>query len=353
MTENRAPLLVVDDNEMNRDLLARRLNKEGHEVVQAEDGMKAMKLMEEQNFDLILLDVMMPGMTGYEVLEAVKKDERLRDIPVLMISALTEMDSVVRCIELGAEDYLPKPFKTVLLHARVNACLEKKRWRDREAEYLRQLTQEKQRTEELLKVILPEPCIQELKETNTVVPRRFENVVVLFCDIVGFTTYCDSHPAEDVVCHLQNLVESYEDLCMKRGIQKIKTIGDAFMACANLLKPVDDAVKEAVRCGQEMVQAAQTLPCDWQVRVGVHTGPVMGGIVGYRQYLYDVWGDTVNTAARIQHEADPSSVAVSRDCWDLLDGCAQGRSKTVEMRGKGQQEVFILDGLADPELATS
>ena len=131
------PLLIVDDNEINRDVLARQLGRQGHATAVAENGREALEMVGEREFDLMLLDIMMPEMNGYEVLQNLKADQRLRDIPVIMISALDEIETVVRCIELGAEDYLPKPFDPVLLRARIGACLEKKRLRDAEVEYLR------------------------------------------------------------------------------------------------------------------------------------------------------------------------------------------------------------------------
>ena len=141
-----ANLLVVDDNASNRILLSRYLKLQGHTCVLANDGVQALELLQNQSFDLVLLDIEMPNMDGYQLLEQLKATASLRDIPVIMISALDELDSVVRCIELGAEDYLAKPFNPILLKARLNASLEKKRWRDREVEYLRQVTQ---RTAEL------------------------------------------------------------------------------------------------------------------------------------------------------------------------------------------------------------
>jgi two-component system, cell cycle response regulator len=128
---------VVDDNANNRDLLQRRLERLGCTVAVAEDGRQALAQIHGSAFDLILLDIMMPEIDGYQVLQQVKTDPALRDIPVIMTSALDDLQSVVRCIELGAEDYLPKPCDPVLLRARVQACLEKKHLRDQELRYLR------------------------------------------------------------------------------------------------------------------------------------------------------------------------------------------------------------------------
>jgi adenylate cyclase len=125
MPEGQPLVLVVDDNEMNRDMLSRRLKRQEYEVLMAEDGEKALEMIEQNQFDLVLLDIMMPKLSGYDVLERLKKDDRTRDLPVIMISAVDDLDSVVRCIEMGAEDYLFKPFNPVLLKARVSASLDK------------------------------------------------------------------------------------------------------------------------------------------------------------------------------------------------------------------------------------
>ncbi len=138
MTEPQGQILVVDDNRMNRIKLSRSLEVQGYAVSLAEDGLAALDLLKTQPFDVVLLDIVMPGMDGHQVLEKIKNDPELRVIPVIVISALDEMDSVVRCIEMGAEDYLPKPFNPILLQARLNASLQKKRLRDLEKAYLQQ-----------------------------------------------------------------------------------------------------------------------------------------------------------------------------------------------------------------------
>ena len=141
-------ILVVDDNEMNRDLLSRRLEQQHLRVMTAKDGQQALDMLDHQDFDMILLDIMMPGINGYQVLEQIKANKKLRHIPVIMITALDEMDSIVRCIEAGADDYLPKPFNPVLLKARVNAGLDKKRWHDQEIAYRKGLQYQNQHLEE-------------------------------------------------------------------------------------------------------------------------------------------------------------------------------------------------------------
>lgn len=339
-------ILVADDDEGNRTMLGRRLTRLGYQVTLAENGRAALESLRTGRFDLLLLDIQMPELNGYEVLEQMKADPALRDIPVVVLSASDENERVARCVEMGAEDYLPKPFDPVLLQARIGACLEKKQLRDREISYLIQIQEAKQRSDDLLHIILPHDVVEELKATRSVKPRRFENVGVLFCDIVSFTAYCDRHPPEEILTHLQSLVESFERIVAENGLEKIKTIGDSFMATAGLLTPAENPAMNCVRCGLAMIAAARELPPNWQVRVGVHPGPVIAGVVGHRKYQYDVWGDTVNIASRMESAAQPGTICVTAETWAQLapdcHGSPQGRT---EIRGKGELELYCIAGL--------
>ena len=343
-----ASLLVVDDNDLNRDMLTRRLERLGYDVSCAENGIEALKLLKTESFDLLLLDVIMPLMDGFEVLEQLKAEPLLRDIPVIVLSASDQLDHVVKCIQKGAQDYLSKPFSPVLLQARIGSCLERKRLRDQETLYLRQIEEEKLRSDELLHVILPRDIAAELKTTHAVKPRRFERVGILFCDIVEFTAYSARRGPEEILSHLQTLVEAFEQLCLKHDLEKIKTIGDSFMATAGLVTQLDNPALNCVRCGLEMVVAARELPAQWQVRVGVHVGPVIAGVVGHRKYQYDVWGDAVNTASRMEQAAAPGSVCVNKDTWNLVAERCSGRSLgRIELKGKGEQELFVVNAISN------
>ena len=337
-------VLVVDDNEANRELLVRRLERQGHQVLEAADGRAGLEAARQNPLDLILLDMVMPELNGYEVLTELKADRALANVPVIMITAFGEVEAVVRCIELGAEDYLAKPFNPVVLDARIGACLEAKRLRDREVEYRARIEEERRRSDRLLSVILPDEVVQELKASGRVAPRRFEDVAVLFTDVVGFTAYSDAHPAEEVVSELQRLVDRFEVIAERRGLEKIKTVGDAFMATAGLLKPVSDPVMAAVRAGLEM--AAYRGSADWKVRVGIHVGPVMAGVVGRKKYLFDLWGDTVNLASRVESNGVPGALCVTREIWERVEDRCEGHSRgAVAMKGKGELEVFQVEGL--------
>ncbi len=343
-TSKQGRLLVADDDEPNRELLCRRLEKLGYEVVPCANGLEALDRVRAAPFDLVLLDLLMPGLDGREMLARIKADPALQHLPVIMISALDQLEGIVRCIELGAEDYIAKPFNPVFLRARIGAAIEKKRLRDRETSYLRTIQDQKQRTEELLHIILPQDVAEELKATNAVQPRRFENVGVLFCDIVGFTRYCEQHPPEEVLPHLQGVVEAFEELSAIHGLEKIKTIGDSFMGTAGLRTSMANPGLDCVCCGLDMIAAALRLPPHWEVRVGVHVGPVIAGVVGRRKYQYDLWSDTVNLAARMQEAAEPGSVCVTAGTWALVRGQCQGKPLGhIDIKGKGPLELFRVE----------
>jgi adenylate cyclase len=334
-------LLVVDDSDDNRYTLVRRLRRQGHEhVLEAADGPSALELLRTRPIDLVLLDVMMPGMSGADVLAAMKQDMDLRELPVIMISALDDHEVVVRCLELGAEDYLPKPFDPTVLNARVTASLEKRRLRKQQADYLDQVERERERADRLLTAMVPTGAVSELKARDTVAPRRFEEVAVMFCDIVGFTSFCDRTSPEEVVSGLDAQVVAFERISERHRMEKIKTIGDAYMATAGLLLDVEHPLATAVDAGLEMVQAARSIEPYWEVRVGIHVGPVVAGMTGRHRFQFDLWGDTVNVAARICDRATPSSVVVAASAWPTIRGRYRGRSLgSVELKGKGPLEL--------------
>ena len=339
--------MIVDDNDDNRFTLSMRLESCGYSnLVTAEDGREALDKMRSQPVDLVLLDIMMPELDGYGVLAEMRADVALRDIPVVMISALEDINSVVRCVELGATDYLTKPFNPVLLKARVDNCIEKSRYRAQEAAYLERIEGERRRADELLATVLPRPIVRALKRDGRLAPQRYEDVAILFCDVVGFTAYSEKNPPETVFAELEMLIDRFEAIAAQHGLDKIKTIGDAFMATANLLSPLDEPVLAAVACALDMVAATQSVRPDWAVRIGIDHGPVSAGIMGKTQFQFDVWGDTVNTAARIEEYGRPGSVNVSGRAWLDLRNRAQGRSLGfVDLKGKEKIEVIECIGL--------
>ena len=342
-------ILVVDDNESNRNMLSRRLQRQGHTVHLAENGRRALEMLREQDFDLVLLDVMMPEMDGYQVLEHLHADDKLRGLPVVMISALDQLDTAVKSIELGAEDYLPKPFNPVLLRARIGACLEKKRLRDRERAYMKKLRSEQERSEQLLLNILPRPIAERLKEGQRTIADIFPDVTVLFADLVGFTRMSEQLPPTELVAMLNKIFSMFDQLAEKHGLEKIKTIGDEYMAASGLPMPRADHAEAMAEMALDMLAVIERFNAKRnrgvRIRIGMNCGPVTAGIIGTKKFAYDLWGDTVNIASRMESHGIANAVQVTEATYKRLrHKYAFQRRGIIHVKGKGALCTYFLVG---------
>lgn len=338
-------ILVVDDFQPNRELLKRRLVQQGHVVEEALDGEEALQLMRQNPPDLVLLDILMPRKSGYDVLQEKKEDPSIKTIPVIIITGVEQTESFIKCLELGADDYMTKPFNALVLKARINACLEKKMLHDNEQLHLKQIEQEKRRVDELLQVIFPPQVLEELKRTDHIAPRLYENVAILFCDVVDFTAYCNQHSPQEILNALQELVEHFERVALKHHVQKIKTNGDAFIGTAGLLDSSAHPVHDCVRCGLEMAELSPRVGAKWEVRVGIHFGSALAGIVGHRSYSFDVWGSTVNIASSLSEQGSISGVTITHAAKEQIEDSFETISVgKFPIRGIGPAELFRVIG---------
>jgi adenylate cyclase len=348
-TKDSGHVLVVDDNRFNRLNLTRSLEKQGHTVASAENGHQALEMIRTQPFDLVLLDIVMPEMDGYQVLERMKGDNTLRDIPVIVISAIDEMDSVVRCIEMGAEEYLPKPFKPVLLKARIGACLEKKRLRDQEQAYLWQLQLEQERSEQLLLNILPKPIADRLKQGQSIIADSFAEVTVLFADIVDFTRLSANMSPTSLVVMLNGIFSTFDQLVERHDLEKIKTIGDEYMAVGGLPMPRPDHIEAIADMALDMQASINRFKVGddrpLRIRIGIHTGPVVAGVIGQRKFSYDLWGDTVNTASRMASHGLSDHTQVTTAVYERLqDKYLFEERGAIQVKSKGEMTTYFLVG---------
>ncbi len=288
-------LLVVDDNKVNRLLLGRGLEQQGHTVAFAENGVQALAMLRSRPFDHVQLDIQMPEMDGYQVLEQITTDLHLRDIPVIMTTATDELDSVVRCIELGAEDYLTKPVNPVLLRARINASLEKKHLRDQQRELVRKFA-----TAEVA---------EDLQESGFALGGKSVEATAMFSDIRGFTTIAESQSPTDTIELLNTYYTlMFEAITDQNGIVN-QMVGDGLMAIFGAPLPLDDRCEHAVRAALEMIEMVELFDSDQaaqgkvQIRIGIGiaSGQVIAGYTGtLRRATYTCVGDTVNLAARLE-----------------------------------------------------
>jgi adenylate cyclase len=351
-------LLVVDDNDANRDMLSRRLERQGYFVTPASNGREALDKLESQEFDLVLLDIMMPELDGFAVLQRIRANPRWKEVAVIMISALDEIRSVVRCIEMGAEDYLPKPFDPVLLRARIGAILDRKRLRDEERlrteqveTALREAERQKQVAESMLRNILPAKVAAELQGRGTVEPMYFEDVTIGFTDFVGFTLATEKLAAEEIVGLLHEYFTAFDQIASRYGLEKLKTIGDSYMFVSGLPDRRPSHPVDAVLAALEIVETVRIMArpdeqIDWKVRVGLHTGPVIAGVVGIHKFAFDIWGDSVNFSSRMESSGAPNRVNLSERTYsrvkDFIRCTPRGGVRTKDGR---EVDMFFADGI--------
>ena len=294
-------ILVVDDNAINRDLLSRYLERQGHTVQVADNGHQALEMIATGGFDLVLLDILMPELNGYQVLQHLKQSETWRDLPVIMISALDEMDSAVRCIELGAEDYLPKPFNPVLLRARVQACLEKKRLRDLKVAQQQKLLELNAALELRNRFIrqtfgsyLSDEIVDViLKKGGLKIEGEKRRATILLADLRGFTSLSERLPAEDVVAMLNIYLETMTKIIQKYQGTIDEFIGDGILVIfgAPILRPDDP--QRAVACAVEMQLAMASVNDrnrlagypEVALGIGINTGEVVMGNIGSKKRI--------------------------------------------------------------------
>lgn len=344
----RGHVMVIDDEPHNLHLIGTFLGRLNLSVSTFTRGEDALAELTNGGVDLILLDLHMPHMSGLEFLRQIKSKKEYQEIPVLVVTASDDADELAECIEAGAVDSLPKPFQSSFLKARVLTSLDLQTAKRRERAIARELVYQKGRIEELLSVILPRDIIDELQSTGEVQPKRHERVCVLFCDIVNFTESCDREDPVKILAYLQSLFSEFEAITELQGLQKIKTVGDSFMAAIGLNQDVsqDELELRAIQAGLNMIDCAKRHESGWQVRVGLHTGPVVSGLVGNKQFLFDIWGDTVNTAARVEGASKPQRVAISRTVFEAVKERMKVQNLgKISLKGKGEQEIFLVEEL--------
>jgi len=328
MSQEGSALLVVDDNEDNRYTLTQRLKRQGYaNVATAQDGREALDLLRTRPFDLVLLDIMMPELNGYQVLAELKADDQLRHIPVIMISAVSELDSVIRCIELGADDYLPKPFNPTLLRARVGACLEKKRLHDELAEWTRTLEQRVQekvaeverlgRLKRFFSPQLAELIVAGGADDPLKTHRR--EVTVVFLDLRGFTAFAETAEPEELMGVLREYHAEMGRLILEHEGTLERFTGDGMMIFFNDPVPVPNPAERAIRMAVAMRDRVTQLSAAWHKRgyelalgVGIAQGYATIGAIGFEgRWDYGAIGTVTNLAARLCGEAKGGQILVS------------------------------------------
>ena len=350
-------ILVVDDSRTLRRILIRELNSLGFQnTLEAADGIEAIATVRSKSIDLMLLDMEMPELDGLGVLTELKSDDTYKSLPIIVISGADQFDKTIKCIEIGAEDYLPKPFDPILLRARIFSSLEKKRLRDLDQKRVEELNKEKEllefeqmKTEKLMLNILPKPIAERLKKGEKNISGSYPEVTILFSDLVGFTKMSSQKSAADLVKLLNDLFSRFDKRAENLGLEKIKTIGDAYMAVGGLPIPRSDhaeiAADMALGMFEDLVAFNTENSAELNMRIGLNSGPVVAGVIGFTKFSYDLWGNTVNTASRMESTSLPGRIQISPATQEALhDRFVLEERELMECKGLGQIMTHFLNG---------
>jgi class 3 adenylate cyclase len=326
-------ILLIEDTPANIQAVSSILKEQGCQISVATGGRQALDLLARIRPDLILLDVMMPGMDGFETCARIKASTQWREIPIIFLTARTETADIVRGFEAGAVDYVSKPFNAPELLARVRTHLA-----------LDHLHRENRR---LLLNVLPAPIAEKLKKQAGIIAERFDDVSVLFADIVGFTPLSARLPPAELLELLNCVFSRFDQLVEQHGLEKIKTIGDAYMVAGGLPEPRPDHLASMATLAlamHENVREVAQQPGGLSLRVGLHAGSVIAGVIGMRKFIYDVWGDTVNTASRLESHGLAGRVHVSDTVFlRLQERFAFEPRGSIELKGRGPMNTYFLN----------
>ena len=337
----RGTVMVVDDEEQNRMLLRDPLEAHGYKVIEVENGIRALQKVEEEIPDVILLDLMMPKMDGFEVCRRLKKYWRAAHVPILVLTALSDRKERLMGIEAGANDFLTKPVDVQDVVLRVNNAVYAKRLHDL-------LKVEQEKSERLLRSILPKPIAERMKFGELNIADHHADATLLVADLVGFTALTASIDPVQIVSLLNEIFSAFDVLVEKRGLEKIKIIGDAYMVAGGIHSHHSDHAEAiaglALEFQQQVGKFNQQYGTTFRIRIGVHTGPLVAGVIGRKSFAYDVWGETVNTVCRLEATGGPGKIQISESTFKHLKGTYQfAPAHTVELKDHATIPAYWLN----------
>ena len=351
----QASILIVDDQAANVEMLEQMLGGAGYvSVASTQDPREVCGLYRRHRHDLILLDLQMPGMDGFEVMEELKEIEAGGYLPVLVLTA--RPDQKLRALRAGAKDFVSKPFDLAEILLRVYNMLEIRLLHLESKRLYDRVVAEQKVSERLLLNVLPQTIAKRLKRRSEIaagsftelIADSFPEVTVLFADIVGFTAFSAGRSPEVLVDVLNDIFTRFDSIADHRGLEKIKTIGDAYMAAAGLPVPVADHTVRAAHMALDMLEVMDRFnaesPYNLKVRIGISTGAAVAGVIGKRKFLYDLWGDVVNTASRMESHGVSGRIHVTDSTRQRLGGTFTLEERgAIEIKGKGEMHTWFLN----------
>ncbi len=390
-------ILIVEDSPVQATLLRRVLTQQGFVVTIAKNGQEALAQIAQHSFVLVITDIEMPTMNGYQLCRAIKHDARLSGLPVILLTTLSEPGDLMEGLNAGADSFITKPYDEGVLLSRVNLLLTPSDAppRDQEVEVLfageeyrisatrqrilnlllstyenakgqnlaltaaqmelkrlnQEIEQRRQESERLLLNILPKTVADELKAEGMSHPVKFDDVSVLFTDFVGFTTIAERLSPQALVKELEVCFNYFDSVIDRHGLEKMKTIGDSYMVAGGVPEPNETHAADCVFAALEMQhfveQRYQELTSQghacWRMRIGVHTGPAVAGVIGKKKFAYDLWGDTVNLASRMESAGEAGKVNISVDTYHRIKEIfvCESRGK-LHAKHKGDMDMYFV-----------
>ncbi|TLX74966.1 adenylate/guanylate cyclase domain-containing response regulator [Labilibacter sediminis] len=320
---NTIKVLLVDDMDIIMDIMISHLEMMGEEFIflKASNGREACKIAQQAQPDLIIMDWEMPQMNGIEALALLKKNSLTKDIPVIISSGFSESTNVREALETGAIDYIRKPIDSIELIARVRSVLTLTSSFTALKEKKIELEQERQKVNKILHGIIPPKVLKEIKETGHSKPKRYKDATVMFTDLVGFTEKTTKMSPKRLINELNDIFSSFDKIITKNSCTRIKTIGDAYLSVSGLPEENKDHAKNMMKAAIELRDYIRnrnkTNQLQWEITTGINSGDIIGSLIGLDNYLFDIFGKNVNTAARIQNQCSPMGIFVSDSTYQL------------------------------------
>jgi adenylate cyclase len=326
-------ILVVDDSVENLQLLSALL-RDDYKIKVAKNGKKAIELVQKDPaIDLVLMDVMMPEMDGYTACQILKSDEVTAQVPIIFLTALNDASDETKGFDIGGADFISKPFNAQVVKARIRTHLD--------------LQEERKKADRLLRYLLPNTVIQELKTNGSYTPVIHQHTSIMFCDLVDFTTKAAQLEPTELVNELTELFSSFDEIVTGLGGLRIKTLGDGYMAASGLGRTSEsDHAVSLVSAGLDIIdhlkQKNQSSPISWECRIGIHSGPVISGVVGNARCQFDVMGDNVNIASRVENHGHPMKVTVTEATASLLSSTEFILKPlgVADLKGRGKMNII-------------
>jgi CheY-like chemotaxis protein len=320
--EEKINLLLVDDNKENLKVLSGFLKNCGYNIALAFDGNTAIEIAQKYKIGLILIDIMMPEIDGFETFELLKNNELTKDIPVIFLTARTGTEDIVRAFKMGGADYITKPYIKEELLARIDNHVKRRQYRKSLQDSISKLCEYNLLLDNLLLNVLPANIAQDFKENGKSEPRLYNNITIFVSDFVDFTRKTCNMESKVFFNELNELYTGFDAIVKKHNCERIKTIGDAYLAVCGITHSYPDHASKMASAAIEMVKFLQLRNTDskykWDMRVGIHSGELTGGIVGTDKFIFDIFGSSVNTAFRLESLSEPNRINISQETYNLI-----------------------------------